>query len=84
LGKGVPRMRSVITLSMVVAGFALQVVSYVFLSASWGFPPSDETYSNPAFPFAPLLFIFGVILVFLAAVVYELLPEHEPEHETGS
>jgi hypothetical protein len=76
-------MRTVITLTMVVVGFALQLVSYAFLAAPWGFPPSNVDYSNPLVPFAPLLFILGVMLVFLAAVVYELLPDREraPERE---
>jgi hypothetical protein len=32
-------------------------------------------FSNPRVPFAPALFILGVMLVFIAAIVYELLPE---------
>lgn len=67
-------MRSTLTLLMVIGGFALQAVSYFFLAAPWGIPTSP-VYSNPHVPFAPALFILGVMLVFLAAVVYELLPE---------
>ena len=67
-------MRTTLTLLMVIAGFTLQAVSYFFLAAPWGVPTSP-VYSNPRMPFAPVLFILGVMLVFLAAVVYELLPE---------
>jgi hypothetical protein len=67
-------MRTWLTVAMVVAGFALQVASYFFLAAPLGLPTSPA-YSDPRLPFAPALFILGVMLVFLAAVVYELLPE---------
>jgi len=67
-------MRTTLTLLLIVVGFGLQVVSYFFLAAPWGIP-SSPAYSNPRVPFAPTIFILGVMLVFLAAVVYELLPE---------
>jgi hypothetical protein len=67
-------MRTTWTLLMVIVGFGLQAVSYFVLAAPWGIP-SSPAYSNPRVPFAPALFILGVMLVFLAAVVYELLPE---------
>ncbi len=66
--------RRMITLALVAAGFALQAVSYFLLSARIGVPTSPA-FSNPRMPYAGLLFIGGVVLVFLAAVVYELLPE---------
>lgn len=69
-------MRAAITLLMVLGGFVLQAVSYFGLTAPLGLPTSP-VFSNPRLPFAPLLFILGVMLVFLAAVVYELLPERE-------
>lgn len=67
-------MRATLAMLMVVGGFALQAVSYFLLAAPWGIPTSP-VYSNPRVPFTPGLFILGVMLVFLAAVVYELLPE---------
>lgn len=70
-------MRTTIAILMVVGGFALQAVSYFLLAAPWGTPPSSPVFSNPRVPFAPGLFIIGVMIVFLAAVVYELLPERE-------
>lgn len=73
--------RRVITLSMVVAGFLLQVVAYLLLAAPIG-SPADPRFSNPRMPFAPAVFIAGVMLVFLAAVAYELLPDRKDEHRT--
>jgi len=59
---------------MVVLGFTLQAVSYFYLAAPIG-QPTSPVYSDPRLPFAPLLFIVGIALVFLAAVVYELMPD---------
>ncbi len=70
--------RTGITIIMVIAGFALQAASYFFLAAPLGLP-DNPAYSNPRLPFAPLIFILGVMLVFLAAVVYELMPDKESE-----
>ncbi|MFQ5919456.1 MAG: hypothetical protein ACE5I4_05355 [Thermoplasmata archaeon] len=61
--------------AMIAAGVVLMVLSYFFLTAPWGFPPSSEVFSNPRIPMAPGLFILGAILVFLAAIVYEVRPE---------
>ncbi len=69
--------RQIIAVVMVIAGFALQAVSYFFLVAPLG-TPTSPAYSDPRVPFAPTIFIVGVMLVFLAAVAYELLPEKEP------
>jgi len=69
-------MRTTLTILLVIAGFALSAVSYFLLAAPLGIPTSPA-FSNPRLPFAPGLFFLGVVLVFLAAVVYELLPEGE-------
>ena len=69
-------MRGFVAILMVIVGFVLQAVSYFLLAAPLG-QPTSPLYSNPRLPFAPTLFIIGVMLVFLAAVVYELLPERE-------
>lgn len=69
--------RRILTLSMVAVGFALQGVSYLLLAAPFGSPSSGPRISNPRLQFSPLLFIIGVALVFLAAVVYEVLPDRE-------
>lgn len=67
-------MRTTLAILMVFAGFALQAVSYFLLAAPWG-TPTGPVFSNPRVPFAPAVFILGVVMVFMAAVVYELLPE---------
>ena len=68
--------RRIVTLTLVALGFGLQVVSYVFLAAPVG-RPAGVRFSEPRFAFAPSLFILGVMLVFLAAVAYELMPDRE-------
>ena len=72
-------MRTILAILMVIVGFALQAVSYFLLAAPIGVPTTPE-FSNPRLEFSPLLFILGVVLVFLAAVVYELLPEKESRY----
>ncbi len=74
-------MRIFLTLLMVVLGFALQFVSYFYLAAPLGVS-SSPAYSDPRVPFAPLIFIIGVMLVFLAAVVYELIPDKQVREAT--
>ncbi len=71
-------MRVFLTLLMIVLGFVLQAFSYFYLAAPLGIP-SSPAYSDPRMPFAPLLFIIGVMLVFLAAVVYELIPAKQTQ-----
>jgi len=71
-------MRRTLTLVFVLGGFALQAISYFFLAAPLG-AQVNEAFSNPRVPFAALLFVLGVMAVFLAAVVYELLPERYGE-----
>ena len=66
--------RTIAAFAMVVLGFIIQGVSFFFLAAPLG-TPTNESFSNPRVPFAPLIFIVGVMIVFLAAVVYELLPD---------
>lgn len=73
--------RRVITLLMVAVGFGLQALAYFFLATPLG-RPSGVRFSNPRVPFAPALFILGVILVFLAGVAYELTPDR-PGRSTG-
>ncbi|MBW8012613.1 MAG: hypothetical protein FVQ83_15465 [Chloroflexi bacterium] len=71
-------MRKKLTSLLVVLGFALQGISFFFLAAPLGLSTS-EADSNPVMPFAPVVFIVGVGMVFVAAVVYELLPENSDE-----
>ncbi|HEU5302267.1 MAG TPA: NrfD/PsrC family molybdoenzyme membrane anchor subunit [Acidimicrobiia bacterium] len=71
---GRDRTVTIISIAMVVVGFTLQIVSYLALAAPLG-TSTTAADSDPRLPFAPVIFILGVVLVFLAAVVYELLPQ---------
>jgi len=66
--------RTILTLFLVVLGFAIQAVSFFLLATPIG-ELSSEAFSNPRVPFAATIYIGGVLLVFLAAVVYELIPD---------
>lgn len=70
-------MRRAIVVTMVVVGFALQATAFLFLAAPLGIPTAVR-YSEPRLPFAPVIFILGIVLVFSAALVYELLPDRGP------
>lgn len=65
-------MRKRLFLLTLVVGIALSGVG-LLLSAPWG-PTSDPVYSEPRLPFAPLIFVAGVIAIVLAPVVYEVFP----------
>ena len=73
-------MRRIIVFTWLVAGFFLQAAAYFGLAARIGIPQSPA-FSNPRVPFAALVFIGGVMMVFLSAVIYELLPDRESENE---
>jgi len=60
--------------SMILIGFGLQALAYLALAAPLG-TPTDVSFSEPRMPFAALVFIVGVGMVFAAAIVYELLPD---------
>lgn len=64
-------MRRSITLLMITGGLGLMTVSYFLLAAPWG--ASGVRNSDPRVPFAAALFVLGVVICFLSAVVYELL-----------
>lgn len=64
-------MRRTITLAMIVIGVGLMLLGY-FLAAPWG--ADSVANSDPRLPFSPAIFVLGVITVFSAAVVYELVP----------
>lgn len=56
-------MRGVLVVACLVAGVGLAAVGFL---AAAGVPPVE---------FAPAIFIAGVCLVFLSAVVYEFVPD---------
>lgn len=66
-------MRRTLTLASIALGVLLMVVSYFFLGAPWG--TESVANSDPRLPFAPALFVLGVIFLFGSAVIYELLPD---------
>ncbi len=66
-------MRGFWTILLIIAGFALQAVSYLYWAAPLG-TPTSPVYSNPLVPFAAGFFVLGVMMVFISAVVYELIP----------
>ena len=65
--------RKAISLTTLLVGIVLVIVSYFFLSAPWG--ADSVKNSNPRMQFAPALLVLGVIMAFSSAVVYELLPD---------
>ena len=73
-------MRRIIVFTWLCAGFFLQAAAYFFLAARLGIPQSPAN-SNPRVPYAGLVFICGVMMVFISAVIYELLPDREDGSE---
>ena len=75
-------MRRIVVFTWMATGFFLQAAVYFGLAAHVGIPQSPS-YSNPRIPFAGLIFIAGVMMVFLSAVIYELLPgrANDADHE---
>ncbi len=69
-------MRGLLTILTVLAGLLLAIVSYLFMAAPLGIA-TDESFSNPRVPFAATGFVIGVALIFISAIVYEVLPESE-------
>jgi len=67
-------MRTTLAVLMVLIGVVLATVSYLWLAAPLGLP-SEEGFSNPRVPFAPLIFVSGIVIAFASVLVYELLPE---------
>lgn len=67
-------MRGFLTLLTILVGLTLAIVSYFFMAAPLGLS-TDESFSSPRVPFAATVFVIGVALVFVSAVIYELLPD---------
>lgn len=69
-----PRRRAILRPALFVAtlatGLGVAVIGFLY-SARFGTDP----YSDPVLPFAPVIFITGVVTCLLSAVVYELLPD---------
>jgi uncharacterized membrane protein len=71
--------RSVLFLTTLLVGIALAVTGFA-LSARVG----TVSYLDPVVPFSPVMFIAGMVLVFLSAVVYETLPLVRAERDASS
>ena len=71
-------MRGLLTILTLLAGLVLAIVSYLFMAAPLGIA-DDESFSNPRVDFAATIFVIGVALVFMSAIVYEVLPESESD-----
>ena len=65
-------MRKKMTLLCLLTGIGLAVASFIMAI------PADPFGSTPKVPFASVFFIVGVMLSFLSAVVYELMPNDKP------
>ena len=68
-------MRKAMALLTLLVGLALTVVGFM-LSAPFGSLDSPAI-ADPRLPFAPTLFVLGVMLLFFSAVVYELYPDKD-------
>jgi|SaaInl7_135m_RNA_FD_contig_21_970244_length_863_multi_15_in_0_out_0_2 hypothetical protein len=68
-------IRRLVMIHLLVIGFTIQIVTYFLVATPWGFPPTSEAFSNPRVPFAPVLFITGILIAFGAALAYELIPD---------
>ncbi|MBI2856015.1 MAG: hypothetical protein HYX93_04135 [Chloroflexi bacterium] len=66
-------MRRTLFLSTLLLGLALAAAGF-FLAAPIG-PTDGPEISSPRMQFAPGLFVIGVILVFVSAAVYEVVPD---------
>jgi hypothetical protein len=65
-------MRRTLTVGMILGGVILMLVGYLG-AAPWG--ADNVANSDPAFVFAPAVFVLGVLVAFSAALVYELMPD---------
>ena len=65
-------MRKTMFWLVLMMGLALTVVGFL-LAAPIG-PTISPVISEPKLPFAPTLFLLGIMLLFGSAVVYELFP----------
>ncbi|GIU92759.1 MAG: hypothetical protein KatS3mg011_1665 [Acidimicrobiia bacterium] len=59
---------TIVTWTMIAVGVVLMVVSYFFLATPWC--NTAVECSNPRVPFAPAIFVLGVLIAFSSAVYY--------------
>ena len=68
-------MRVTLAVIVLVLGLGLALAGF-FLAAPIG-ATVGPAISNPRLLFAPGIFVIGVVLFFLSAIVYELVPDDE-------
>lgn len=66
-------MRKTMFWLTLLAGLALAIIGFM-LAAPIG-PVADPATSQPGVPFAPTIFVLGILLLFSSAAVYELMPD---------
>ena len=66
-------MRKTMFWLTLLAGFGLAILGFV-LAAPIG-PVADPATNQPGVPFAPTIFVLGILLLFSSAAVYELTPD---------
>ncbi len=71
-------LRTSATLGTLLVGISLMIVG--FISSARAF---TKYYLDPVIPFAPVVFIIGVIVSFLSAVVYEIIPERNTQSSSS-
>jgi len=62
-------VRSAAFVGCLAVGITMAVVGFVY-SARYG----TEDYLDPVLPYAPVIFITGIVTCFMSAVVYEIVP----------
>lgn len=75
--------RRIAVWAMILVGFGLQGLAYLVLAAPLG-RQADVSFSEPRMPFAALVFIVGVGLVFASAIVYEVLPDRRGDRTSSA
>ncbi len=63
-------LRPALFVTTLATGLGLAVTGFLY-SARFGTDP----YSDPALPYAPVIFIMGVVTCLMSAVVYEIVPD---------
>ena len=66
-------MRKTMFWLTLLTGFALAIIGFM-LSAPIG-SVADPATSHSGVPFAPTIFVLGILLLFGSAAVYELTPD---------
>ncbi len=66
-------MRRVLTYTFLLGGLGLMVATYFFGAAPWC--AEEVACSNPRLEWSSVLFVFGILLAFGSAIVYEVMTD---------